>query len=470
MQQRRSTAAAVAAVPLALLLVFSHAASALRFARGPGPIVGLGQEIRGIPVCPVGLPACGMHGCYTPLLTKCDTHNGCISVKILSQLSALVRFGGSPAESAGRCPIGFANACGSQFCDMGEVCVGGNSCQSSSATPLPPAAKAGTSAAAKKAACIAARRTASVCSSDTSDLEVVDCNGIGVASIEGVTCFQSQLFNCAVQRGGSATYTCRGIAGVAQVVTEVWNSTINTAAAMAQEMADAIAKQEQEQAAAQEASGGDGVPVVLSDTLGSGSSRGGGIEGTAQELWRAGKEVALDKLNHAVHDKGQPLLQPIFQNLAHMVNNASKSLLNITAEMGSVAADGSGKILGILPRPPTFDLGPPPIRDAAGELGPQHPLLLLLVSWPPTVCVCVVCGVRQWSGLGTEAATQPEPHCCLCCCLWCCVIPLVFAGGCSVRGVSVDAAIVQRHNCSSSSSMADEHVLPSQQWCTSLGG
>lgn len=364
------------------VLLLCQAVSHTLAARGPEHV-----GVQGIPVCPVGLPACGLHGCYTPLLTKCDANNGCISAKILSQLSALVRFGSSNAETAGACPIPFVNACGDQYCGMGEICSAGV-CLSSSSQQQLSTGMVGHSKAAAKAACQAARHGCSLCAGDSSEMVIVDCNQIGVAAIKGIHCFQSQLFNCAVQQGGSATFTCRGIAGVAQAVSEVFNTTINTAAAVAEQVAGAIAKEEaqlQQQHAAQAATAGSmtsQVPVVLADTVSSSSSGGrdsyglgGGSSSISPNAWRAGANAALGTISHAVRDKGQPLLQPIFQNLANMVNNASKSLFNITTEMGT--ANSSKPVMGFAHATPAFNLGPAPIKDAAGAL-PQHTPLLLV--------------------------------------------------------------------------------------------
>lgn len=368
-----------AAVLLSALLLCSAACLTLS-ARSPGEV-----GIQGIPVCPAGFPACGMHGCYTPLLSKCDPNNGCISVKILSQLSALVRFGTGAAAHAGACPIGFANTCGqSTFCAMGELCVGGVCQQASSSSQSFTALKVRDSPAAARAACLAARYGSTACAGDTSDLAVVDCNTIGVASIAGIFCFQSQLFNCAVQPGGSATYSCRGIAGVAQAVGEVWNTTLNTAAKVADQVADALAKSEVEHVTS--AIGGQagtlatigGVPMVVSDPLGSTDGSSGSGSSSAKEVLKAGANAALGSLGQAYRDKGQPILQPLFQGLASMVNNATHNLLNKTGdgivELGESAKSAIEKRLQ-----PTFDLGRPPIRDAAGGLHVPK-LLLTLVS------------------------------------------------------------------------------------------
>jgi hypothetical protein len=93
-----------------------------------------------------------------------------------------------------------------------------------------------------------------------------------------------------------------------------------------------------------------------------------------------GANAALGSLSHVVREKfapeGGPILQPIFEKMAHMVTNASKSLLNITAEgVNGVAESAKSKYQ-------TFDLGPPPIRDAGGV---PRPTCVLLVS--------VLCGV-----------------------------------------------------------------------------
>jgi hypothetical protein len=214
----------------------------------------------------------------------------------------------------------------------------------------------------------------------------VECNSIGVASIKGIFCFQSAQFNCGVQPGGSATFTCRGLAGVAQTVGEVWNTTINTAAKVAEEMADAIAKREQQAAAAARAKAGSSTPLVLAGPVaptttsssskhssvahGDGSSSGDGVVvgGNGGQAWRAGANAALE----AVRD------QPFFQNLAHMVSNATHSLLNKTAD-GVVSVAESAKSAFGVGRQTTFDLGPPPIKDAAGGLA-AHTATLLLVS------------------------------------------------------------------------------------------
>lgn len=393
MRHRRRAAAARLSV-VALLLC--QAAVGCLAAHGPGSV-----GLKGIPVCAAGLDACGMHGCYTPLLSKCDPNRGCISVKLLTQLSAFVRFGSSAAEHAGACPIGFANTCGDEYCGMGEVCAAGV-CQSSSPAIFT-AHKVGNSVASAKAACLAARYGSTACAQDSTDMVPVECNGIGVPSVKGIFCFQSQLFNCAVQPGGSATFTCRGIAGVAQAVGEVWNSTINTAAQVAADVADAIAKQEQEQVVAAASANKarvamtGGVPLVLADSGPGGSSGSSGGDGTPGggsggagsrgEVWRVGANAALGSLSHKVRDRlapeGGPILQPIFANLAHMVNNASKSLLNITAE--GVAESAKSRYQS------TFDLGPPPIRDAAGEVPRATWLLLVRDEGAAAVAAAMLC-------------------------------------------------------------------------------
>jgi hypothetical protein len=237
-------------------------------------------------------------------------------------------------------------------------------------------------------------------------MNVMECNGIGVPSVKGIFCFQSQLFNCAVQPGGSATFTCRGIAGLTQAVTEVWNSTINTAAQVAADVADAIAKQEQQQAVAavtankaQLAATG-GMPMVLSDavTPQGGASSGGSSSG---EVWRVGANAALGSLSHVVREKfapeGGPILQPIFEKMAHMVTNASKSLLNITAEGVNGVAEGAKS------KYQTFDLGPPPIRDAADV---PRATCVLLVSVVYGVVSGFGCAERVRSESGNPGSTN----------------------------------------------------------------
>jgi hypothetical protein len=182
------------------------------------------------------------------------------------------------------------------------------------------------------------------------------------------------------------------MAGVAQAVGEVWNTTLNTAAHVAAEVADAIANAEVEQvtyaAAAQAGSmpSVGGVPLVLSDSVDSSSSDGSSSSSSsssssAKEVLRAGANAALDTFSQAYRDKGQPILQPIFQGLANIVNNATHGLLNKTGE-GIVELGESAKLAVEKRFQPTFDLGKPPIKDAAGNV--QAPrLMLLLVSVGP---------------------------------------------------------------------------------------
>jgi hypothetical protein len=175
------------------------------------------------------------------------------------------------------------------------------------------------------------------------------------------------------------------MAGVAQAVGEVWNTTLNTAAHVAAEVADAIANAEVEQvtyAAAAQAGNMPsvgGVPLILSDTVDSSSSSDGSSSSSsssAKEVLRAGATAALDTLSHAYRDKGQPILQPIFQGLANIVNNATYGLLNKTGE-GIVELGESAKLAVEKRFQPTFDLGKPPVKDAAGDV--QAPRLMLLV-------------------------------------------------------------------------------------------
>jgi hypothetical protein len=157
-----------------------------------------------------------------------------------------------------------------------------------------------------------------------------------------------------------------------------------------------------------------------------------------------------------------------------MVSNATHSLLNKTAD-GVVSVAESAKSAFGVGRQTTFDLGPPPIKDAAGGLT-LHTLTLLLVSGEgkgpgnltsltgPCCCVCR-------ASCGYDAMTCCWQHCdkklllVLCPAAGVCAVcrpaePLVVTGSYAGAGLSSSNSNCR---CSSTSSNSKARVAAARQ-------
>ncbi|KAF6243636.1 hypothetical protein COO60DRAFT_150070 [Scenedesmus sp. NREL 46B-D3] len=248
----------------------------------------------GIPICAPGLLSCGTAGCYSSLLTNCMEWQGkrqCQPIGILQQLSLMVS-----ASNTRRCHMGYVNTCGTDFCSNDELC----SMQGCVLMPTTNGSSAAAAAAAMRQAgssprdmCYAARSSSAACRGDSSDLQKVPCNSIGVALVPGVTCFQSTLFNCAASEFQEIVHTCRGLAMVADAVREVINSTV----------------------AAAEAADGTNASTAVAASAAAGDEE---QEQPRTPRWR--RQPKID----------QPLLQPVFEGLANVVSDVSKSIFNIS--------------------------------------------------------------------------------------------------------------------------------------------
>jgi hypothetical protein len=302
--------------------------------------------------------SCGTAGCYSSLLANCMEWQGrkeCQPTGILQQLNLMVS-----ASAPRKCHMGYMNTCNTDFCSNDELCSMQGCVQMHTMN--------GSSAAAAAAVlqhagstpvemCYAARSTSAACRADTSELQMVPCNSIGVASVPGVACFQSTLFNCAASEFREIVHTCRGLAMVADAVREAINSTV-TAAEAAEEAKTATAAVAAAAVAAA-AVAGDAAAEDAADDADS-------AEGEEQPRRpRRQRRPELD----------EPLLQPVFEGLANVVSNMSKSLFNISVPtVGShrgaaLAGSGSSSIAesGSLPGT-AFNLVPPAgVRNSAGS-------------------------------------------------------------------------------------------------------
>jgi len=141
--------------------------------------------------------------------------------------------------------------------------------------------------------CLAAWKAAESCGQDASELRRARCNALGVGSLPGVNCFQSRKFRCAADGAGALWYTCRRAAVVADKVQQAIDGAFSniTAAATA-----AVT------AAAQAAANGS---TVNNLTL-------------------------LSEVKQTISSSMQPLLQPLWQDLAGVVGNVSQRVLNIS--------------------------------------------------------------------------------------------------------------------------------------------
>jgi hypothetical protein len=249
--------------------------------------------------------------------------------------------------------MGYMNTCNTDFCSNDELCSMQGCVQMQTMN--------GSSAAAAAAAlqqaggspvemCYAARSTSAACRGDSSELQMVPCNSIGVASVPGVTCFQSTLFNCAASEFREIVHTCRGLAMVADAVREAINSTV-AAAEAAEEAKQSTA------AVAAAAVTGDAAAedaTVDADIL---------EEAEPPRRLRRQRRPELD----------EPLLQPVFEGLANVVSNVSKSLFNITVpavgtQRGAALAGSSGSSSSIAESGTGFNLVPPAgVRNSAAS-------------------------------------------------------------------------------------------------------
>lgn len=292
---------------------------------------------KGIPFCAPGLLSCGTAGCYSNLLTNCVELGGtqqCQPIGILQQINLLVS-----ARVESKCHVGYINKCGEDYCSNDELCT------LQGCVPMQPPAPSNSTADASAAValqvldtrsprevCHNARDASAACSTDMSDLTKVPCNTVGVASVDGISCFQSTLFNCAAGNGDVVS-TCRGIALVAGAVREALN------------MSSANATQ---------------------------------LPGINATLPQDVTIASASNSNHSTNSSG--LLLPLFEGLADMVNNVSNSLFNIsipsfTARNASGSGSSSSRSSG-----GSFSLQPPPGIGNAAESSRVGYLTGLLVS------------------------------------------------------------------------------------------
>jgi hypothetical protein len=317
--------------------------------------------------------SCGTAGCYSSLLTTCMEWQGrkqCQPVGILQQLNLV------SAIAERRCPMGYLNTCGRDFCSNDELCSM-QGCVQMQATNGSNAAAAAEvmqqAGSSPDEMCYAARSTSAACRSDGSALQTVPCNSIGVASVPGVTCFQSTLFNCAASEFREIVHTCRGLAMVADAVREAINSTV---------------------AAAQEAEGANASTAAVAAAADFAIAPSSGVsEDHVIEEPRRPRRQRRPELD-------QPLLQPVFEGLANVVSNVSKSIFNISvppagSQRGAALAGSSSSSGGSSSSSSTgggtgFHLVPPAgIKNAAAGSSGRMPACLKVRA--ALCCVYAAC-------------------------------------------------------------------------------
>uniref|UniRef100_A0A383W6S0 Uncharacterized protein n=1 Tax=Tetradesmus obliquus TaxID=3088 RepID=A0A383W6S0_TETOB len=275
---------------------------------------------------------------------------------ILQQLNLMVS-----ASADRRCPMGYLNTCGKDFCSNDELCSMQGCVQMQAANSNNAAAAAAAmwqAGESPEVLCYAARSTSAACKSDSSALQPVPCNSIGVASVPGVACFQSTLFNCAASEFREVVHTCRGLAMVADAVRDAINSSV--AAHEAHVAAGANASTAAVAAAAAAADGDDGDLV---------------------EEPRRPRRQRRPELD-------QPLLQPVFEGLANVVSNVSKSIFNISvppvgSQRGAALAGSSSSSSSMQAGGGSgFQLVPPAgIKNAAAGSSGRMPACLSAVGF-----------------------------------------------------------------------------------------
>lgn len=173
-------------------------------------------DAAGFPVCPLGLQSCGSAGCYSSMFTRC----------VQGQCQSIIASFVSGAAATRPCPVKYLNTCGNSYCGVNEGCLegvchqtpAGNSSQVLNYT-LENAAMVTLDMSALEM-CSAARKTLDACADDNSQLQVIECNAIGIGRAAGVTCLQSHLFNCAGGPGFRPFFSCRALSVLGDVVTQ----------------------------------------------------------------------------------------------------------------------------------------------------------------------------------------------------------------------------------------------------------
>ncbi|WIA34019.1 hypothetical protein OEZ86_012401 [Tetradesmus obliquus] len=308
----------------------------------------------GIPICAPGLLSCGTSGCYSSLLSTCMEWQGrkqCQPNGILQQLNLMVS-----ASADHKCPMGYLNTCGKDFCSNDELCSMQGCVQMQAANSSNAAAAAAAmwqAGESPEVMCYAARSTSAACKSDSSALQPVPCNSIGVASVPGVACFQSTLFNCAASEFREVVHTCRGLAMVADAVRDAINSS--------------VAAHEAHVAAEANASTAEVAAAAVDDD-------------DVHEEPRRPRRQRRPELD-------QPLLQPVFEGLANVVSNVSKSIFNISvppvgSQRGAALAGSSSSSSMQAGGGSGFQLVPPAgIKSAAAGNSGRMPACFLAVGF-----------------------------------------------------------------------------------------